>query len=325
MGRALAWGLVRWGGDPRCERPWLAWAAVVRGAGEPDEFRACAAEIGASWWRRVTLQRVALRGGPGQAHAARLLLSGASTNAAVLVEVVIAAPPAARRAQLDPTLLAISPLDLGTLADRFPAGGLYDRALLLRDADPRAAVRELRPVLADLDFEETRWAFLPEPEPGRPGSDLEPAAPSLRAPTLAEGAMSAVPERAREHVAAEWVHLVDFVRRAPDRPPAASPELRWALVGESVRGGEPAATVHGVLRGDPAPAPLATWVLALLAGEAGLEATVRRSDEDIQLSVGASTLWFGRAGGRWQGPPDAGAPVVELAALREEAFAALSP
>lgn len=324
-GRALAWGLLRWGGEASCDRPWSAWAAAVRGEGEPDEFRRCAKGIGASWWRRVTLQRVALHGGRGQVHAGRLLLAGTTADPGVLVEVVIAAPAAARRSQIDPDLFALSPLDLGKLADRFPAGGLYDRAILLRDADPRAALLQLRPVLADLDADEARWTVVPEPEPGRPGSDLEPAAPSRRAATLAEGAMLGVPEPAREHVFAEWVHLVDFVRRAPDRPPAATPEARWALVGESVRSGEPTPTVHGVLRGDPVPAPLAAWVLTLLAEEAGLEATARRSDEDIQLTVGSTTLWFGRAGGRWQGPPDPEAPALALATLREEAFVKLSP
>ncbi len=324
-GRVLAWGLVRWGAEPSCERPWLAWSAVVRGARPASEFVGCAAEIGDVWWRRVTLQRVALHGGPGQVQAARLLLEGASPNPAVLVEVVIAAPAAARRAQIDPQLLAISPLDLGRLLDRFPAGGLYDRALLLRDADPRAAARELLPVLAELDAMEQGWASVPAAESGRPGSELEPPQPARRPPPLLEGVLVGVPESARDHVFSEWLHLLDFVRRAPDRPPAATPEARWALVAETVREGNPTASVHAALRGDPVLAPVAAWVLASLARDAGLAVTARRSDHDIQLAVGETTLWFGRAGGRWQGPPDPGAPEVAITVLREEALAALPP
>ena len=322
-GRALAPLVLRGKAFPDCGDSLGAWAAVVEGHGPVTAFDGCARAIGGSWWRRVVLQRVALRGGSGQAHAARALLAGATDDAGVLAEVILYAPGSGRRQLLDDRLLLAAAIDLASFAERVPIGGAFDRGLILRDGDPTAAARRVEGVFSDLDEEERAWVTAPPREIGRPGSALEADQPASHPPPAAEGLLAWVAEPARDHVASEWWHLVDFVRRGPDRPPNATPDLRWARAGESVRAGPPISRIHAVLRGDPAPPALGAWVMSSLAVASGLPVRVSRLADDLQLTVAGTTLWLGGCGSRWVGPPDLLAPAVSLTEVRDEALAVL--
>ena len=322
-GRALASLVLRGKAQPDCGDTLGAWAAVVDGRGPVTAFDGCAPAIGGAWWRRVVLQRVALRGGRGQAHAARVLLVGATDDPGVLAEVILSAPSSGRRQLLHDRVLLVSLIDIPVFAERVPVGGAFDRGLILGAGDPTTAARMFEAVLSDLDEEERAWVTAPPREIGRPGSALEADAPPSDPPPAAEGIFAWVAEPARDHVATEWWHLVDFVRRGLDRPPSATPDLRWARAGESVRTGPPISRIHAVLRGDPAPPALAAWVLSSLATASGLPVRASRRSVDIQLSVGGTTLWLGACGARWVGPPDPLATDLALPEVRDEALAAL--
>ncbi len=308
-------------GEPAtCSSPWSAWAHVILELEDARRFRACASALVPQGPRRAAMIRLATDPAATigrRRNGAHLLLADSFQPAGTIADVLLAPgwPGAARAELLYPASLASSALDLGAFAEEVPVGGLYDRAILLRDAEPGPAVEALSWLRVDLDPTELVWL----------GSAVhaEPHTPSSP-PAPADGVLQLVEERARDHVAAEWAALLRFVRSGPTRVSLPGPEARWALAGRSGAPRSPSAPgrVHPVLRGDPADPAVGAWVLYELARQAELAPTLARSATGLQVSVGATTLQVGRCGARFPAPAEVAAPPVAAEALRDEAVSA---
>ncbi len=226
-------------------------------------------------------------------------------------------PDAARADLLSPSSLASSSLDLGVFAEEVPIGGLYDRAILLRDAEPGAAIAALSWLQGDLDETEQAWL-------ASALGDERPPPTSPPPPPL--GVLQLVEERARDHVAAEWAAVLRFVRSGPSRVGLADPEARWALAAavSRVPGGAAArGRVHSVLRGDTADPAVGGWVVYELARQAELAPTLARSATGVQVSVGGTTIQVGRCGARFLAPAERAAAPIAPDDLRDDAVSAV--
>ena len=294
----LAAGLGRWGTPADCDHPWAAWAGVLRGERVASSLQGCLANVLAPGPRRAATIRLAT--GPDtppalRARAADLVLADPTQDPAA-VEATLLARGFSGRARgrlLTVHRLAWSSLDLGAWAERAPPGGLYDRALLLREPDTPEArgVPE-----AELDTTERVWRSATPEGP-----------PDDRAPPDATGVLALVAEADRAHVAAEWAALVRFVREGPSPEVRTRPAERWRLAAEAEHDADaPATSVHAVLRGAPAAPALAAWVLARLAEEAGLAPEVYHHGADRSLRVGDETLRLSRCGARFAAPARGG-------------------
>ncbi|MSQ03672.1 MAG: hypothetical protein EXR71_17600 [Myxococcales bacterium] len=312
---------VRFGEPAACTHPWSAWGHVVLELEDAKRYSMCASALVPQGPRRTATVRMATApGGPAgrRKNAAHLLLADPAQAPGTAADVMLAPgwPGSARAELLSPTSLALSSLDLGAFALEVPVGGLYDRAVLLRDAEPGPALAALSWLREDLDATERGW-LTSALEDGPP--------PATSPPPLPEGVLQLVEERARDHVAGEWAALVRFVRAGPTRVSLPDAEARWALTGRSGPSGAGPARgrVHSVLRGDPADAAVGAWILYELARQAELAPTLARSAAGIQVSAGRTTIQFGRCGGRFLTPAEGAAPPIGALDLRDEAVSAV--
>ncbi len=347
-GRALAAPpladlLVRLAEPPDCAHPWSAWAGLMTGAVPIGALDPCAAPIVVDRFRRDGLRRmIATRSRPAAVReaGARVLLLG----------LVDAAPEVLANADLDPLALVDAgsflwiDADPDTLAAALPLRGSFDRSLALRDADPSLALAALGPVADELPEADRRRLRLGALRPaGLPGSALEPAGPGVAPPASGSPVLDFVPERARDHVAAEWAALVRYVREGPGdgvfgaggadgaartdegsgtagpaagverdaaaawtRPDTLTPPPSAELrwrAAMTSRAGAPVSSVHAVLRGDPAPPAVGAWLSWTLAADAGLALEARRTADGYRLTAAAQTLEIDACGLRFAGVP----------------------
>lgn len=335
-GPALAWALIAPDSpEPGCGDSWRRWAALMRGFRVSEPLR-CAEQVAPAGFRLRAIEaqaRAAHTPRAARGQLVELLMVHPAVSDTSLERAILSAGLRGyERAELfSPASVELSPLDLVRWTERTALGGAFDRSILLDDADSLRAA-DLQPLSADLSAAERALlvdlaAAFPERRsvgPGAPPPAVTAPAPAERPAPAPLGVLALVPERARDHVAAEWAALVAFVAEGPTTPELTGPVDRWRLASVSAPrelSGPAPASVHAVLRGEPATAEIGAWITLSLARDAGLPAETFVQGSRLDVTIGTATIRTSACGQRFPVASGTGTPLPE-AELRQRAVAA---